>query len=140
MTNGSSAIGYGGARLVYALGDGGQFGVNLFLLADDGSPLQGPELVAQANTQMVNDAGGEATFAPPPRVTVATYETGTAICWEDFGEVNNPAQSDCAGTVPAVRCATLDEQGDDPQSSYAGCGTQPRLVFNPTDLVTQLIY
>ena len=65
MTNGSSAIGYGGARLVYVLGDGGQFGVNLFLLADDGSPLQGPELVAQANTQMVNDAGGEATFALP---------------------------------------------------------------------------
>jgi hypothetical protein len=136
------------ARLVYAEGDGGQFGIMLETLDALGRPLGAAlQLATTSDYPGHEDAYGNPTPLDyplaPPDVTVSDDGTTTTVCWEDFSMISNPAAPEMClsdAGVLSVRCASVPDDGSSPDASYSNCGTSPRLVFNPTDASTQLFF
>jgi len=125
--------GVGAARLVYSVGDGGQFGIMLQSITGDGGPLGVP--IQIGTTQL--------SLSSPPNVAVSDDGTATALCWEDYSVPWSVAASpDCdpSYSEQVVSCATVPENGGIPDASYSNCGWDPSLVFNPSSRDTQLFF
>ncbi len=136
------ASGFGAAKLVYSAGDGGQYGVMVQTLANDGSPVGAPTLVAATNLIVYQQDAGpiDLVYAEsPPAVAVADDGQQTAVCWEDLGQSTN-LDAGCPASEPSglVLCAALADSDGDLDASYSNCGGSPQLVFSPTDGITEL--